>query len=298
MIYTLTVNPSLDYVMNLNKLKLGQVNRSDNEKILVGGKGINVSVVLKNLGYETIALGFIAGFTGEFIKQNLTELGCKTNFIKVNGNSRINVKIKEQKETEINAQGPIINQDNITELKEQLNKITQDDILIIGGSTANLDQYFYQDIIKKLKDIKIVVDTTKKSLINTLKYRPFLIKPNVAELSEIFNVNIKTEKQIIKYAKKLQEQGAQNVLVSRGKEGAILLTKQQIYIGKSPKGIVVNSTGAGDSMVAGFVAKYVETKDFKQAFEMSIATGSASTFSHNLATKEEINKILEKKEIL
>lgn len=297
MIYTVTFNPALDYIVNMDNLKLGETNRSTSEMILSGGKGINVSIVLKNLGFDNVALGFVAGFTGEEIENGTRKLGITTDFIHLKeGLSRINVKLKASEETEVNGTGPIISEDELNALYGKLENLKKDDILVLAGSVPNtLPQDIYEKIMEMLQDkgIKIVVDATKDLLLNVLKYKPFLIKPNNHELSEIFGVEIKTEQKIIDYAKKLQDKGARNVLVSRAGDGAILIAENgDIYKSPAPKGKVVNSVGAGDSMVAGFIAGYLKNNSYEEAFKTGVASGSASAFSKYLAKKEEILEIL------
>ena len=297
MIYTVTFNPALDYIVNMDNLKLGETNRSTSEMILSGGKGINVSIVLKNLGFNNVALGFVAGFTGEEIENGTKKLGITTDFIHLKeGLSRINVKLKANEETEVNGTGPIISENELNALYGKLENLKKDDILVLAGSVPNtLPQDIYEKIMEMLQDkgIKIVVDATKDLLLNVLKYKPFLIKPNNHELSEIFGVEIKTEQEIIDYAKKLQDKGARNVLVSRAGDGAILIAENgDIYKSPAPKGKVVNSVGAGDSMVAGFIAGYLKNNNYEEAFKMGVASGSASAFSKYLAKKEEIIEIL------
>ena len=297
MIYTVTFNPALDYIVNMDNLKLGETNRSTSEMILSGGKGINVSIVLKNLGFDNVALGFVAGFTGEEIENGTRKLGITTDFIHLKeGLSRINVKLKASEETEVNGTGPIISEDELNALYGKLENLKKDDILVLAGSVPNtLPQDIYEKIMEMLQDkgIKIVVDATKDLLLNVLKYKPFLIKPNNHELSEIFGVEIKTEQKIIDYAKKLQDKGARNVLVSRAGDGAILIAENgDIYKSPAPKGKVVNSVGAGDSMVAGFIAGYLKNNNYEEAFKTGVASGSASAFSKYLAKKEEILEIL------
>ena len=293
MIYTVTFNPSLDYVMDIENFKQGSVNRSEKEQIFVGGKGINVSMVLKNLGNDSNALGFIAGFTGKQIEDQLKEIGCQSDFIKLDkGLSRINVKLRGTIESEINGAGPEISNEDIEKLYKKINEIKEGDILVLAGSIpSSLPSNIYENILEMLqeKNIKVVVDATKDLLLNVLKYNPFLIKPNNHELAEMFKVEINTSEDIIKYAKKLQDLGARNVLISMAGDGAILVGENgQIIQSKAPKGIVKNSVGAGDSMVAGFIHGYIEnSQELTKAFKMAVATGSASAFSDKLATKEE-----------
>lgn len=298
MIATVTFNPSLDYIIRVEDFKVGEVNRTNYEKIFAGGKGINVSIVLNNLGHKSTALGFVAGFTGQEIVRRLKDTGIDCKFIEVdNGYSRINVKMKSQKETEINGQGPNIKEEHIKQLFDLLDNLTKDDILIISGSIPNtLPDDMYEQIMSHLegKGIRIVVDATKDLLTNVLKYHPFLIKPNNHELGEIYGVELNKREEVIPYAKKLQEEGAVNVLVSMAGEGAVLLDENgEIHSSEAPKGTVVNSVGAGDSMVAGFVAGYLETGNYQEAFEMGVCTGSASAFSEELATRQEMESLRE-----
>ncbi|MBQ3546749.1 MAG: 1-phosphofructokinase [Lachnospiraceae bacterium] len=299
MVYTVTFNPSLDYVMNLNEFNQGKVNRTQSEKINVGGKGINVSIVLNNLGVENTALGFVAGFTGIEIEERLKHIGCNTEFIHLkDGFSRINVKIKTETESEINGTGPLISSDALNDLYKILNRINEDDILVLAGSIPkSLPDSIYMDILKRFegKNIKTVVDATGKLLVNVLKYRPFLIKPNNHEIEEIFGVTVDSEEKIIHYGRELINMGAKNVLVSRGKDGAILFTDDgRVLSCKAPDGKVIDTVGAGDSMVAGFIVGYLEKKDYDYALKMGIATGSASAFSKELATREEVERLITK----
>lgn len=293
MVYTITFNPALDYVVKTENLALGQVNRSNDEYLVAGGKGINVSIVLSELGIENTALGFLAGFTGIEIERILSEQEIRTDFIKLEkGNSRINVKIKAETETELNAKGPEINEKDIEKLFEKLEKVNENNFLVLSGSVPKgVDENIYCKIAEKVK-ARLVVDAEKKLLHETLKFKPFLVKPNHIELGEMFDAVINTPDDAIKYAKKLIEMGAENVLVSMAEKGGVFVNKEKSFYIEAPKGKVVNSTGAGDSAVAGFLAGYIETKDFEKAFKMGICAGSASTFSENLATKEEIIKLL------
>lgn len=298
MIYTVTFNPSLDYIIRVDHFKSGIINKTTYENILPGGKGINVSIVLSNLGHESTALGFTAGFTGDEIKRRMTNYGCKTDFIEVkSGLSRINVKMKSDEETEINGAGPEISKENLDELFAKLSLLTEQDILVISGSTpASLPDDIYQQILKFLQNTgcRIVVDASGSLLTKVLEYRPFLIKPNNLELGEIFNISLKTREDVIPYAKKLQEKGAQNVLISMAEEGAVLIDENgQVYKCEAPKGIVVNSVGAGDSMVAGFISGYLESgHNYQHAFIKGVACGSASAFSPNLCTKKQVEALL------
>ena len=298
MIYTVTFNPALDYIVRLDSFAAGGINRVNYEQVLGGGKGINVSIVLANMGIKSTALGFIAGFTGEEIKRQLITQNVDFDFVQLpEGFTRINVKVKADVETEINGQGPNISEAKQQELFGQLDKLQEGDTLVLAGSIPNtLPDDIYERIMGRLqgKGIRIIVDATKKLLMNVLKYNPFLIKPNNHELGEMFNVTLKTDEEIITHAKKLQEQGAQNVLISMAGDGAILLTAEgKSYKSPAPKGKLVNSVGAGDSMVAGFITGYTESNgDFEQAFYMGVATGSASAFSENLATRTEVEALL------
>ncbi len=297
MIYTVTFNPSLDYIVKVSSFQLGTVNRTESEKILSGGKGINVSIVLKNLGIDSVALGFIAGFTGAQIERGVKAFGCKTDFIQMqNGLSRINVKLKAKEESEINGQGPKICESDLQKMFDQISQLADNDILVLAGSIPNtLPADIYENILSRIQDknIKAVVDATGKLLVNVLKYHPFLIKPNNHELGEIFGVQLKNEEEIIFYAKKLQEKGAQNVLISMAGDGAILITDNgTVFRSPAPKGVVRNSVGAGDSMVAGFLAGYLPNQDIQKAFKTGVATGSASAFSEELATKDEVEALL------
>ena len=297
MIYTVTFNPSLDYIVTVKDFKTGVVNRTTEEIIFPGGKGINVSMVLKNLGYESTALGFMAGFTGEAICNLLDKKGITTDFITVEkGVSRINVKLRSNEESEINGQGPEILDTDIQKLYSKLDTLGDGDTLVLAGSIPDvMPQSIYMDIMKHLegKNIRIVVDATKDLLVNVLAYKPFLIKPNNHELGEIFGVEINDKDDVVMYAKKLQEKGARNVLVSMAGDGAVLVTEDgQEFRAEAPKGKVVNSVGAGDSMVAGFIAGYLSTKEYIEAFKLGVCTGSASAFSEELATKAEVEELL------
>ena len=302
MIYTVTFNPSLDYIVSVDNFTCGIVNRTTDEIIFPGGKGINVSMVLKNLGFENTALGFLAGFTGNRIQDLLEEKGVRADFISVEkGISRINVKLRSNEETEINGQGPAIGEADIKKLYEKLDTLSDGDILVLAGSIPDvMPGSMYMDIMKHLqnKDLKIVVDATKDLLVNVLQYHPFLIKPNNHELGEIFGVKIGNKADVITYAKKMQEKGARNVLVSMAGDGAVLVAEDgSIFQSEAPEGKVVNSVGAGDSMVAGFmagfIAGYLENGSYGKAFQMGVCTGSASAFSEELATKAEVIALLD-----
>lgn len=297
MIYTVTFNPALDYVVHMEAFHSGGVNRTTQEEIYYGGKGINVSTILTNLGVKNKALGFIAGFTGDAIETGVKALGIQTDFIRLqNGFSRINVKIKSGAETEINGQGPAITQENIEALFKKLDLLEEGDILVLAGSIPQtLPEDIYEKILHCLQNrgILFVVDATKDLLVNVLKYKPFLIKPNNIELGEIFGRTLTTDEEIICCANRLKEQGARNVLVSMAGSGAILVTENGTSHKMGvPKGKVKNSVGAGDSMVAGFLAGWLSCGDYEQALKTGTAAGSATAFSRGLATKEEIMNLL------
>ena len=310
MIYTVTFNPSLDYIIGVDGFETGKVNRTSEEVIFPGGKGINVSIVLHNLGLESTAIGFIAGFTGQEIERRIGNFGIDNQFIQVEqGISRVNVKLRnlsenaqgEKKvveETEINGQGPMISQQELEAFYKQLDTLTKEDVLVLAGSIPSvLPATIYRDIMAKLRDkeVMIVVDATNDLLVNVLEYHPFLIKPNNFELGEIFNVTIKDKTDVITYGKKLQEMGARNVLVSMAGDGAVLVAEDgTTYQTEAPEGKVKNSVGAGDSMVAGFVYGYLTEKSYKKAFYYGVCTGSASAFSENLATREEVDALLKR----
>lgn len=296
MIYTVTFNPSLDYIVSVEDFKLGYTNRTSSELLLPGGKGINVSTVLKNLGIKSTALGFIAGFSGEEIMRRLDDLGVHNEFIRIEeGFSRINLKLKSIDGTEINGQGPVIGEQKVEQLMDRLGRLEAGDVLFLSGSIpASMPDDAYQKIMALLdgKGVRIVVDATKDLLLKVLPYHPFMIKPNNHELGEIFGVELRTRESVVPYARKLQEQGAQNVLVSMAGEGAVLVAADgTMYEAPAPIGVLKNGVGAGDSMVAGFMAGYMEKQDYLYAFHMGIAAGSASAFSENLATKEEIEAV-------
>lgn len=297
MIYTVTFNPAIDYVVHTDDMKTGSVNRSSKEEIYFGGKGINVSWVLSELGIKSKALGFVAGFTGKAIEDGIKAKGIETDFVHLEkGFSRINVKIKSSEETELNGQGPVITDEAIKKLYSKLNKLEDGDTLILAGSIPNtLPSDIYEKILEYIssKDIKIVVDATKDLLLKVLKFRPFLIKPNNHELGEMFGIELKTNEEIIKYARRLKDMGAVNVLISMAGDGAILIDKDDnVQTCGVCKGKVKNSVGAGDSMVAGFVAGSVDG-DYEYALKLGTASGGATAFSDGLAKKDEIFRLLE-----
>ena len=296
MIYTVTFNPSLDYIVSVEDFKLGITNRTSSELMLPGGKGINVSTVLGNLGIENTALGFAAGFTGEEIIRQVEHMGIRSDFIMVpDGISRINLKLKSIDGTEINGCGPEISEAAVAELMEKLEVLGEEDVLVLAGSIpSSMPDDIYRRILKRLqgRGVTAVVDATKDLLLNVLEYRPFLVKPNNHELGEIFQVELWDRKSVVAYARKLQEMGAQNVLVSMAGEGAVLAAQDgTVYETPAPEGTLVNGVGAGDSMVAGFLAGWMEKQDFRHAFYMGVSAGSASAFSERLATREEIKHI-------
>lgn len=297
MIYTVTFNPSLDYVIQTEKLTPGEINRTAGERIYPGGKGNNVSVMLSNLGRKSRALGFVAGFTGDALEQMLNGCGCDTDFIRLGqGFTRINVKINDGQETEINGQGPSITEEALEELYARLDRLEAGDFLVLAGSIPDtMPPDIYEKIMARLdgRGIHIAVDATKELLLNVLKYHPFLIKPNNHELGEMFGTVLDTEEEMIRHAGMLQEKGARNVLVSMAGDGAILVTEDKtICRSRPPKGEVKNSVGAGDSMVAGFLTGWLNTGDYEKAFKLGIAAGSATAFTSWLAGKEEIVELL------
>lgn len=296
MIYTVTFNPSLDYIVNVDDFQIGKVNRTTKEIIFAGGKGINVSLVMKNLGFDSTAFGFLAGFTGNEIERLTAGMGIRTDFIHVKeGMSRINLKLRSNEESEINGQGPQIEAEDIAALYRKLDCLQDDDVLVLAGSIPSvMPESMYMDIMKYLsgRKLKIVVDATKDLLMNVLLYRPFLVKPNNHELGEMFGVELTAKKDVIAYAKRLKEMGAVNVLVSMAGDGAVLVDEHgAVYESETPKGNIVNSVGAGDSMVAGFMAGYLQSGDYMKAFRMGVCTGSASTFSEQLATKKDVEEV-------
>ena len=297
MIYTITFNPALDYIVKMDKFDLGHVNRTTREDVYAGGKGINVSIVLNNLSVENKALGFIAGFTGDEIERRVREFGCDTDFVKLKeGMSRINVKMKADVESEINGGGPDISKEALDELYSKLDSLKSEDILVLAGSIPKtLPVDIYETIMKKYSDrgVRFIVDTTGESLLKVLSYKPFLIKPNHHELAELFNVKINSREEIVEYAKKLQEMGAENVLISMAGDGAILVKSNgEVVFSEVPKGELKNSVGAGDSMVAGFIAGFIKDEKLEDGFIMGVATGSASAFSEGLATREKVEELL------
>lgn len=302
-IYTVTFNPSLDYIVSVKDFRPGMTNRTSSELMLAGGKGINVSIVLGNLGIKSTALGFIAGFTGDEIVRRLHNGGINSEFIKINdGISRINIKLKSIDGTEINGQGPHIDSSHIEQLMNRLRRLESGDVLVLAGSIpAGISDNIYKDIMDMLKDkgVQIVVDATSRLLTNVLEYNPFFIKPNQHELGDIFNVTLNTQEEVIPYALELKKMGAVNVCVSMGGKGAILVADDgNVYKAKASDGILKNSVGAGDSLVAGFLSGWIEKKDYEYAFRKGVATGSASAFSERLATNGEVNDLIGKVTII
>ena len=296
MIYTLTLNPSIDYIVSVDGMKLGELNRMQDDQFFTGGKGINVSRVLKQLGYESTALGFMGGFTGEFVRGELEKEAIKTAFTSVKEHTRINIKLKTGAETEINGQGPRIEKEAAENLLTKIASIKENDMVILSGSKPrNLPTDYYQEIIKTVNEAgaEFVIDTTGEELRNALSLKPFLVKPNDVELAELYGVTLESEADFIQYGQKLLEEGARFALVSLGGQGALLFSKEGIYRGNSPIGTVKNTVGAGDSMIAGFVGTFLETKDVLQAFKYGLASGSATAFTEDLGTKEEIDALLD-----
>ncbi|MGS0971633.1 MAG: 1-phosphofructokinase [Candidatus Izemoplasmataceae bacterium] len=302
MIYTCTMNPAIDYRMEFNDVVLGELNRTTYNKFSAGGKGVNVSIVLSNLGSKTIALGFMGGFTGVFLEDyllNTYQLPSK--FTKIKDTTRINVKLSENsRETELNAKAPNVTKEEFDQLLSSLRNLAKDDVLVLAGSTVKLEEKPY-DVIAKLcydQHVPFVLDVEKEAMISALKYQPLLIKPNLFELETIFNVSIKDGETLIKYAKELLKKGAQNIIVSLGKDGSYFINKEIVYRALPIKGNAKNPVGAGDSMVAGFLHEYEQSSDLKEAYITAVAAGTASAFSYDLATKEEIDKVRKKIEII
>ncbi|MBB6444335.1 1-phosphofructokinase [Bacillus benzoevorans] len=296
MIYTLTLNPSLDYIVELEEVILGSLNRTQTEAKFPGGKGINVSQVLKRLDVDSMALGFAGGFTGDYIESFLTDLNIKTDFVKVNEDTRINIKLKSGQETEINAKGPSISKENFESLRQRVKRLTGEDTLVLAGSIpSSMPQNTYESLVKigRKNGTRMVVDAEGEILGNLLPYKPFLIKPNHHELGQLFHTQISTCDEVILYGKELVNRGAENVIVSLADKGAVFINKEMVIIASVPKGIVKSSVGAGDSMAAGFLAALEKGKSCEEAFRYSVAAGSATAFSIGLCTKEKIESILE-----
>lgn len=297
MIFTVTFNPSLDYIVRVDEMRLGTINRTNYEQLLPGGKGINVSIVLGNLGHPSRALGFSAGVTGVALEKLLADVGVDADLVHVKeGFTRINAKVKAVEETELNGQGPRIAPEDVDALFSKLDVLGQDDTLVISGSVPNtLPSDMYEQVMERLAGhgVRIVVDAERDLLTRVLPYRPFLVKPNNHELGDIFGVTLKTRDEVVPYARRMQEMGAQNVLVSMAGEGGVLVAADgQVYQSPAAKGIVVNSVGAGDSCVAGFLAGLMETGSYQTAFRMGLAAGSASAFSDHLATRPEVEDLM------
>lgn len=295
MIYTITLNPALDYSLETSKFDLGKLNLSEKAYFLGGGKGINVSKVLKNFNVESTAIGFLGGFTGNFIKEELKEKNIKEDFVGVLGNTRVNIKIKTgEVETELAGLSPEINENHVLALKEKLGNIQDGDILVLSGSVPkSLKTTIYKELVEGLdKNIKVILDTRGEAFVETLKVKPFLVKPNHHELEEFCGKELHSLEEIVEGARTIQKLGVQNVIVSMGKDGSILLTEDSVYKGNVPKGTLKNSVGAGDSMVAGLVSKLAQGESLLEAYKFGIASGSATAFSHNLATKDEVLALL------
>jgi 1-phosphofructokinase len=295
MIYTVTLNPSLDYIVEVDQVTLGELNRTKNETKFPGGKGINVSQVLKRLDVGSRALGFLGGFTGDYIEEFLTSHGINTDFVKVDEDTRINIKLKSEDETEINAKGPNITEENFEALKGKIRELTSEDILVLAGSIpSTMPESTYEELVKLCNEngTKFIVDAEGELLKKVLPLNPFLIKPNHHELGDLFNTVINSCEEVIPYGRELIKQGAQNVIVSLADKGAVLINKDLALIATSPKGDVKSSVGAGDSMVAGFIATYEKTKSIEEAFRFSVAAGSATAFSIGLCTREKMESLL------
>ncbi|WP_019155796.1 1-phosphofructokinase [Robertmurraya massiliosenegalensis] len=295
MIYTVTLNPSLDYIVKLDEVRLGQLNRSVTESKFPGGKGINVSQVLKRVGVDSKALGFIGGFTGVYIEEFLENYGITTDFVKVQEDTRINVKLSAHEETEVNAIGPTILASDFEALKDKIKTLTEEDILILAGSIPNsMPRSTYEELANICLDsnVKCIVDAEEELLKSILTYKPFLIKPNHHELGDFFNVKIESAKQAIPFARQLVDMGAENVIVSLADKGAIFVNENVTFVSNTPKGKLRSSVGAGDSMVAGFIAKYERNGNYEEAFRYSVACGSATAFSLGLCTREKVEEVL------
>ena len=300
MIYTVTLNPSIDYIVRLDKVLIGSVNRMDSDDKFAGGKGINVSRVLKRLGIENTATGFIGGFTGKFITDTLEEEGISSHFVEVEQDTRINVKIKADAETEINGPGPEISSQKLEELEKFLSSLTSEDTVVFAGSSPkNLGNVVYKDLIglTRKTGAQVVCDFEGQTLLDSLEFEPLLVKPNNHELGDIFGVKLESLDQIESYARQILDKGAQHVIISMDGDGALLVTRDGAYFAKPIKGNVKNSVGAGDSMVAGFTGEFVRSGDVIQAFKWGVACGTATTFSDDLATADYIKEIYEKVEV-
>lgn len=295
MIYTCTLNPSIDYFIEIEEFKIGEFNQIKDDSKRPGGKGINVSKVLKNVGVDSVATGFLGGFTGQFIAESLGQQNIRTSFVQIKGETRINVKLRAQSETEMNGQGPFINREELQMLLDKLNQLQSGDTLVLAGSIpSSLPNNLYEQIAKSLveKNVKVVVDATKEMLLRVLPYKPFLIKPNHYELGDLFGVVINGVKDAIPYGKKLIEMGAEHVIVSMAEKGSLLFVKDRVFYANVPTGMLVNSVGAGDSVVAGFIASYTKNSDVIEAFRFGAAAGSATAFSEGLGTEAKMNELL------
>lgn len=300
MIYTVTLNPSVDFIVEVDQFQLGGLNRMSREAKYPGGKGINVSRILSRIGSKTTALGFSGGFPGGFILDALRKENVPEDFIHVDEDSRINIKLKTGQETEINGLGPYISAEKMDELRQKLSNMTKEDILVLSGSIPpSISPDLYQQLTREYaaQGIQVVVDASGKTLLDVVKEHPFLVKPNHHELGELFDTKIETTKEAIQYGSILVEQGAKNVIVSMAGEGALLINRDGVYTATIPKGDVKNSTGAGDSLVAGFIGKWDQTKDLQKAFQYGVASGSATAFNYDLAEKEHIEALLPQVEI-
>ena len=300
MIYTLTLNPAIDYYMSMGNFQLGSLNSLEEGYTLPGGKGINVSKVLKNVSVESKALGFVGGFTGDYIKKHLNEYEIESDFIELQENTRINIKLKtKDSETEIAGKSPTISRENVKELLKKFEEIKKDDVVILSGSVPNsISKSIYADIIKLLpKDCKVILDTRGLPFVEGLKEGVFLTKPNNHELEEFFNRKLNNIEEIIQAGKDLQALGSKNVLISLGKDGSILITEKEVYIGNAPQGKLISSVGAGDSMVAGVVYGIAKGMTLEDSYKYGIASGSSTAFSEGLTTFEGMNSLLNKIEI-
>lgn len=295
MIYTITFNPAIDYIVNVDNLKLGEVNRVKAGTKYPGGKGINVSRVLSRFSVKSKALGFIGGFTGEYIKNFLENEGIETDFINVKGDTRINIKLKSDEETEINGAGSHIESEDLEKLFKQMENLKEEDFVVLAGNVqSSVPRNIYAQLQSRClnKKVRFIVDTTGEALTSTLSNNPFLIKPNNKELGELFHVEIKDREEVIYYGRKLVEMGAENVVVSMASEGALLISKDGVYHASAPIGVVKNSVGAGDSLIGGFLAHYSKNFDIVEAFRWGAASGSATAFSMDLCTKEEVEALI------
>ncbi|MFD1067257.1 1-phosphofructokinase [Oceanobacillus locisalsi] len=294
MIYTITLNPSIDFIVPVKHIELGGLSYMDNDYKLPGGKGINVSRILKALSTDSVALGFTGGFTGRFIEDSLNQLDVHTNFVHIQEDTRINIKLKSDQETEINGRGPTLTNEEVNQLLQQLEQVKEGDTVILSGSKPpSLPGDFYEQLIQKTsrQGAAFVIDTTGAALEASLRYKPLLVKPNIHELEALFDVKLKTDEDVITYGKKLLELGAEHVIISMGGDGALLVTKEGNYKAKAPEGKLINSVGAGDSMVAGFISSFLKSKDPVESFKTSVASGSATAFSEDLAAAEAIENL-------